>query len=54
MHPIIISKDGYIVDGHHRWIAFKLLKKPLKAIQIDLPKNEAIIEFKKIEGLISK
>lgn len=21
-HPILISNDGYIVDGHHRWLAY--------------------------------
>jgi len=23
--PIIVSKDGYIMDGHHRWVAYLLL-----------------------------
>lgn len=50
--PIIISSDNYIVDGHHRWIAYKLLKKPIKCIKIGLPQKEAIIQFKRIEGLL--
>lgn len=24
--PIIISKDGYVIDGHHRWLASCKLK----------------------------
>lgn len=50
MTPIIISEDNFIVDGHHRWVAYKLLKKPIKCIKIGLPQKEAIIEFKRIEG----
>ena len=48
--PIIISNDNAVIDGHHRWIAFKLLKKEIKCIKIGLPQKEAIIEFKRIEG----
>lgn len=49
--PIIISNDNYIVDGHLRWIARRLLlpNKPMSAMMIDLPKAEAIIEYKKVE-----
>lgn len=50
--PLVISLDNYIVDGHHRWIAYKLLKMPIKCIKIHLPQKEAIIEFKKIESQI--
>jgi hypothetical protein len=37
--PIIISGDNYVVDGHHRWAAYRLKKsdKPMPAILIDAP-----------------
>lgn len=37
--PLVISGDNFVVDGHHRWAAFKL-KKPdgkLPVIMIDAP-----------------
>lgn len=52
--PIIISSDFYIIDGHHRWLAYRLLKTPIKCIRIELPQRDAIIEFKKIELLMNK
>lgn len=49
---IFISEDNFIIDGHHRWIAYKLLKLPIKCIRIGLPQKEAIIKFKQIEGIL--
>lgn len=51
---IFISSDNYIIDGHHRWIAFKILNEPIKCIRIGLPQKEAIIKFKQIESSIQK
>ena len=31
--PLVISKDNYVVDGHHRWAAYRL-KKPNKALPV--------------------
>lgn len=52
MAPLVISNDNYIVDGHHRCIAYKLIdpNQPIKVIQMNLPKDKAIIQYKKIEG----
>ena len=43
-NPIVISKDKYIVDGHHRWAAYKKYKpnQKLDAVVIDAPVNNAI------------
>ena len=43
-NPIIISGDNYIVDGHHRWAAFRLKKpeKPIPAIQIEAPVKDIL------------
>ena len=34
--PVIISKDGYIMDGHHRWAAHVNAGKELKVAEIAL------------------
>lgn len=48
LHPIVVSNDGYIMDGHHRWLAAKELygdKFKMKTIVIDLPQKEALDMF---------
>ena len=39
---IIISSDGHVLDGHHRWIANNNMKKKCSAIEVDLPILELI------------
>ena len=41
---IPVSKDGYILDGHHRWSAMMVVNPdyPLKVRQIDLPMREIL------------
>lgn len=34
---IVISNDGYILDGHHRWIADYNKGLKTSAVQVDLP-----------------
>ena len=51
LKPIIISKEGYVIDGHHRWLAwFSLYRNnPIHAIFIkcDIDKIIAVAnEFK--------
>jgi len=33
---IIMSNDGYVLDGHHRWAAYAGMDSPLPAIKVDL------------------
>lgn len=42
--PIVVSGDNYIVDGHHRWAAFRLnkSKKPIPSIVIDAPIKDVL------------
>lgn len=42
--PLIVSKNGYIVDGHHRWAAFRLKapKRPMEVIVIDAPIKDVL------------
>jgi hypothetical protein len=43
-NPMVVSADGYVVDGHHRWAAYKkhspMAKLPV--LVIDLPIKEAL------------
>jgi ParB-like chromosome segregation protein Spo0J len=43
-NPMVISADGYVVDGHHRWAAYKKHKPTAKlpVLVIDLPIKEAL------------
>lgn len=40
--PILVSLDGYILDGNHRWLAHVHLDAALTAYRIDLPFEAAI------------
>lgn len=43
LKPILISRDGFVLDGNHRWTAHVLLNAPLTpAIKIGLNFGEAI------------
>lgn len=45
MKPIIISKDFYILDGHHRWLAhYNMGDKPIPVMQINLNANKVMDE----------
>ena len=50
---ILISKDGYVIDGNHRWLAAKNTKvKEIDAIQFDATKDEvmqATLAFPKVQ-----
>lgn len=49
--PIIISKDNYILDGHHRWKASLGLWKKVPVIRIPKDRKEALDYLKKkVEG----
>jgi hypothetical protein len=42
--PLLISKDNFIVDGHHRWAAYrlKLPHKPLPVIVVNAPIKDVL------------
>jgi len=43
--PVIMLKKGsvyMIVDGHHRWLAHKLHKKPLNILEIKIPSSQTL------------
>lgn len=43
-NPLVVSEDGYIIDGHHRWAAYKKLypDKPISVLVIKKPVHEAL------------
>ena len=46
----VISKDGYIMDGHHRW-ACTMLNNPEKevgGVMVDLPFNELLVVLRAV------
>jgi len=43
--PITISKDGYIIDGHHRWYYAKQNDLDISVLQINLDANKVIDEI---------
>ena len=52
--PIIISSDNYIVDGHHRWIAF-LLGFPnhkINFLRLGVDRDKAIYIYNKLADLV--
>ena len=42
--PLVISKDNYIVDGHHRWAAYRVKKpdSPLPVVTINAPIKDVL------------
>lgn len=40
--PLVISKDGFVLDGHHRWAAGSAANTTLDAIQVGLPGRAAL------------
>ena len=41
-NPIIISKDNYVIDGHHRWLAHLNKNKIIDVLKIDLNAKDLI------------
>tara|TARA_R110000868_G_scaffold12456_15_gene59605 strand:+ start:1534 stop:1920 length:387 start_codon:yes stop_codon:yes gene_type:complete len=54
--PIIISQDNYIIDGHHRQLAYAVVEpdKKIKVIRINLPRDKALAVYKKVEKYMEK
>lgn len=49
--PIVISEDNYIVDGHHRQLAYAVVEpdQKIKVLRINLPRDKAIAAYKEVE-----
>jgi len=54
LHPIVVSRDGHIMDGHHRWLAIKKVgQNTIEVICIMLPKWDALRMFDKAADEVS-
>lgn len=43
---IIVSADGYVVDGHHQWLAAREQGKPIQAIRLDQNVGDVLAALK--------
>jgi hypothetical protein len=51
--PIISSKDGFVVDGHHRWLAAQKLGKPIHSQVIGM-NCEDLLKFCKDKPYVKR
>ena len=51
--PIVISRDGYIVDGHHRWAALITVSpgEEMNVIRVGMPIKELLTLVNEHEGI---
>jgi len=40
--PIVVSKDGYVIDGHHRWLAYVNAGKDMDVFEVNVKAKELI------------
>lgn len=54
MPPMVISNDGWIVDGHHRQLAYIAIdpEGSKNVVMIDLPRDKAIAAYKWVENAV--
>lgn len=39
---VLVSSDGYVLDGHHQWMASRISGEPVKAIRLDAPISDLL------------
>lgn len=44
--PILVSKDNYVIDGHHRWLAFNNLDRDITIYQVNADADDLIAIMK--------
>lgn len=55
MHPLLVSNDNYVIDGHHRWLAYRKLYGDNYSINVcivDYPQDQALKLINKTEDII--
>lgn len=52
--PILVSKDNYILDGHHRWLANHIKSGRINIIQFDSNIDEFLEHAKKFPKAVTK
>lgn len=53
-NPIMISKDGFVIDGHHRWLAHYNLDRKMSVYEIDLKIEDALDTMREFPLSISR
>lgn len=39
---LLVSQDGYILDGHHQWLAARESGSPIRVVRLDAPINDLL------------
>lgn len=47
--PVLVSSDMFVLDGHHRVFAHRILKKPINSMVIDMPIKALLEKLKKYD-----
>jgi hypothetical protein len=52
-NPVIVSRDNFILDGHHRWLADYNIDKhePSPMLKINLPILDLIAQARRFKGV---
>lgn len=40
--PMVVSRDGYILDGHHRWFQAKQNGEKIKIVRVSVPMKQLL------------
>lgn len=48
---VLLSSDGYVLDGHHRWIAKAQQHQPINVIRFDAPIDRLIDQVREFSGV---
>jgi hypothetical protein len=53
LNPVIVSKDNFILDGHHRWLADYNIDKhePTPMLKINLPILDLLAQARRFRGV---
>lgn len=48
---VLLSSDGYVLDGHHRWIAKAQQHQPINVIRFDAPIDRLLDQVREFSGV---
>lgn len=46
----LVSFDGYVIDGHHRWLAQRVKGQPLRALRFNAPAEQVLAAIHQFPG----
>lgn len=56
-NPIVVSRDGRVLDGHHRWVVAAQHRLPIDVLRVDLPIEQLLgkaKDFQRRKGVASR